>query len=329
MKETASVSYNPENEGFYIGDMSKGMSSDNFIRLAYLNPNGFNTNDEKEALVENEALSEMFDQAERARYGMVDDNISPDTINNVGLMRLVWGGLCVMHLGQSLNKTVRKIGWNNDDMNYDVAKNLMLENKQFNEMTLNFKENEIKRNNDAKVIINIDIQNIDLVRLTDEYINKIEEGAQVIGKALNTQIHTHVFDKVKNVTELRGSNNDLTEEIGVEVAKLMKPNYISDGMEITPVPDTLVMNPTTYSLFKNSPHIASGHLTPYCDWMIPDGVIYLLDKKKIAVADGVFVMKLYKNGRKGDRIQMIKYFQTDIIQENIDRNCVKIILKKS
>ena len=331
-KPIASVSFNPINEGFYIGNMSDGNSFDGAIRLAYLKPDGFKKPSIEEGLEINEdsRVQEMYTQYENNRKRKAVLHVDERVINDIGLMKLCWIALRSIYNGQSqMRSAVRNIPWDNTAVEYDVADEI--ETDMNTEMTLTFRQDAIVKDDNTKTVINVHLKNANLWRLVEEQNFKVTEACKIVGQHIDGRVRNEIMAKCTNTSTIRG--DDIDKEMAHEVNKLMVIKLDSAKLKVRTEPDSIVMNPATLDLLRDSTLVKSGALKPYCDWLLPKNTIYLLDKSKVTMADGVFTMSLFKKGiidrltnenAMEGRIQMIKHIMPNTKQEILDASCVKI-----
>ena len=306
-KPKTMVSFNPVDKKFYQGDLAMQAGIKNKItRMAELNPGGLEMTNEKDAIkVDDSSIDKFRKYDDRNTEMFMPNNKLTDP---VGLMRLLYRALKVMHSGCVLRRAVNMIPWDNVISSYPLVDQITMENKGERRMT--FKDVPLDVNPDGKIVLNIETGKYDLLTLTTNLIIQIANGSIAVGEIINRQIWASMLRECDN--EITISKSSIDQDLSTQISKM-----IGDRK-----PNTVVMHPITSSLFEKSPFLKRGHITAFTDMYVPTGVVYLFEREKMTVGDGLFVMKAYE-----EEIQMIKYINPNILDSVKKYDCVKIEIK--
>ena len=302
------VSFNPVDKKFYQGDLSmQGGIKNKITNMAELTPGGLKMANEKDAIKIDDSSADKFKKYDDRNTEMF---ISDDKLTDpVGLMRLLFRALMVMHSGCVLRNAVNMIPWDNMSSSYPLVDKITMDNKGERRMT--FKDVPLDVNPNGKILLNIETGKYNLLSLTTNLIIQIMNGSIAIGEIINRQIWASMLRECTN--EISISKSSIDQDLSTQISKMM--GYSTK-------PNTAVMHPITSSRLEKSPFLNRGHITAFTDMYVPTGVVYLFEREKMTVGDGLFVMKAYE-----EEIQMIKYINPNVLDVVKEQDCVKIEIK--
>ena len=305
-KPTSTVSFNPVDEGFYEGNLAVDASC-RINKLAGLNHGGLEMASQRDAIKVEESAAYKFTEYENRN----DSAFAPDKTmtDPVGLIRLLFRALRVMHNGYALRKAVNMIPWDNAPSLYPLVDEITMENKR--EMKMTFKDVTLDVNPDDTITMNVETGEYDLLDPTTNLITKIIDGSVAIGEIINRQIWASMLRECDNIITI--SKSSIDQDLAARITKRM-----GDGAR----PNAIVMHPLTSSMFEKSPFLTRGHFMAFTDMYVPTGIAYLFEQEKMTVGDGLFVMNAYEN-----KIQMIKYINPNILDTVRKQDCLKIEIK--